>query len=122
MLLRRTGMGCTAEILDEVADQSSLYNEIVLVCLNADPPQSRMDGGPSTYLRCCLVRCRNVEQQLQLKHGEQLVWYKRSEVANRDVLWWSLLPLQRVFRKVRDSKDQGTLTSALNGLRGILQS
>lgn len=109
-------------IFDEIEEQVKLFGQLVLVYLNSTPPLNGKTPSPGSYLRCCLVRANNGAIEVNLDKFGSPTWIPRSEIGDHPGLWWGLRPMQEIFSKVNDAKDEKTLMLAVQALEGILNA
>jgi hypothetical protein len=110
----------TVSILDELAEQVQLFGEVVLVYLNGNPPVAHSMKGPSANMRCCVVRHAEGHLEALLDCYGEMKWVKRPDVGDHDGQWWGLVPIQKVFEQVNNTKEDQTLVKAIQSLQGIL--
>lgn len=110
-------------IFDEIAEQVSLYKELVLVYLNSDPPlpPGKMVS-PGSFLRCCKVRGNDNGLEAYLDRYGKMKWVPKAEIGDHDGVWWGLRPIQELFPQVNDGKEEQTLMRAVEALKGILNA
>ncbi|MBN8791489.1 MAG: hypothetical protein J0I01_04590 [Stenotrophomonas nitritireducens] len=115
--------GWSSQLLREIEAQARLYQEIVLVYLNGNPVlNGNIEPSASSYLRCCRLRI-NPETEVyeaELNHYNELCWLPVDDIGDHAGQWWSLQLMQRVFPLLEQRKEDNTLVSAINALRGIL--
>lgn len=109
----------------EITEQVKVYGELVLVSINANPPNHKGLFLPSTYLRCCRVKYADEKLMLQLKfknHLKENHYWKPLDEVNEDSLWWGMSELDRVFTGLKsdDLDSRKSLDSAIKALSGIL--
>ena len=114
-------------MFEEVREQAERFGEMVLVSINANPPNRFEKKYPSTYLRCCRVRFEDGKYAIQLKFekkGEWKHYWRQFEdlELDDDALWWAMSPLEKVFVKLgeADLDSRASLDSAIKALSGIL--
>lgn len=118
------------ELFDSMREQVRLFEELVLVSINAEPDNKLDICVPSTYLRCCRLRYQNDTYQIQMKYENDETWnhYWRSfnDLVEKDYsddkLWWGMSPLEKVFTELSANPidSQRVLFSAIKALSGIL--
>lgn len=113
-------------LLVSLEEQIKLFEELILVSVNANPPNVFGTYYPSTYLRCCRMRWKDgkVEVQLRIKK-EKFIHYWRSYddiVDDVKTLWWAMSPLDEVFPllKHKGLDSNKTLDKAVKAISGIL--
>ena len=114
------------ELFEEIRKQVEIFGELVLVSINADPPNHKGYNVPSTYLRCCRVRCLNGVYEVQLKFEKDNKWshyWRKFDDLPEESLWWAMSPLEKVFGLLanRELDAQKSLKSAIQALSGILK-
>ncbi|SOT40443.1 hypothetical protein [Burkholderia cenocepacia] len=114
------------DLFEEIRPQVEIFGELVLVSINADPPNHKGLYYPSTYLRCCRVRYQDEKYSVQLKYEDDQVWrhyWKAVDELKEDSLWWAMSQLDKVFPLLKDRKldAQNSLDSAIKALSGILK-
>jgi len=114
-------------VLLDLREKVKIYNELVLVSINANPPSSQKQNLPSEFLRCCALRYSNDTFEVELsvqattKPGARcFYWQTVDTLPNDPALWWRMAPLQNKFEKLMGRKQDGTLYSAVRALTGIL--
>jgi len=111
------------KIFDEIQDQVKLFNEVVLVFFKSSPEKAKdMEPSPAAYIRCCRVRWYDDEIQIYASQGKgaSRAWRPRSEFNSKSWEWWGMETLQSMFPLLENSKDEGTLLTAIESLKGIL--
>ncbi|WP_254170748.1 hypothetical protein [Ralstonia sp. B265] len=114
------------DLFEEIRPQVEIFGELVLVSINADPPNHKGLYYPSTYLRCCRVRYQDEKYSVQLKYEDDQVWrhyWKAVDELKEDSLWWAMSQLDKVFPLLKDRKldAQNSIDSAIKALSGILK-
>lgn len=126
-------------LFDEIVDQVQLFQDMVLVSVNADPPNQYKRYYPSTYLRCCRVRLEKDKIRVQMRRKlsapqdpvkakdeprteYQHYWLDMDKLHDGDSLWWAMSPLEEVFPllQTKSLDDNRTLEKAIKALEGIL--
>jgi hypothetical protein len=117
-------------LLQEVREQVELFGELVLVSVNAKPDNKLNLYLPSTYLRCCRLRMRDSQYQVQLKYENDQGWNHywkavdelQAEAYLDATLWWGMSPLDRVFTLLEEDRmeTRQVLYKAIQSLSGIL--
>ena len=117
--------GWSPALFNEIEEQVRIYNDLVLVYLNSSPeiPAGRLPS-PATYLRCCRLRINAETEQYEIeiqRYGEWM-WAPVSELSEQPHQWWGLGTLQRLFPQIEERRGEGTLTTAIQALQGILNA
>ena len=114
-------------LLVSLAEQVRLFESLVLVSVNADPPNAFDTYYPSTYLRGCRMRWKDdrVEVQLRMKKHNEVIHYWRDYdaiVDDASILWWAMSQLDEVFPLLKDTglDANKTLDTAIKAISGIL--
>jgi hypothetical protein len=112
-------------VFSELQDQVAKFGSMVVVSINANPPNPRsMQGLPSRHLRCCRVRQGSTQMQVELakrdNDGGGCQWVDLDVVPDEH-LWWKMSRLQDIFAQVQERRDDQTLNSAIEALSGIVK-
>jgi hypothetical protein len=117
--------GWSLVLFNEIEEQVRIYKDLVLVYLNSSPelPPGRL-ASPASYLRCCRLRIDPETQQyeIEIQNYGEWVWVPVSDLVEQPRQWWGLGPLQRVFPQIEERREEGTLTTAIQALQGILNA
>ena len=113
------------DLFEEIRPQVEIFGELVLVSINANPPNERGLRYPSTFLRCCRVRYKDGCYAVQLKFQDDSGWrhYWKSVVdIKMEYPWWAMSQLDKVFTQLAsdDLDSRKSLDTAINALSGIL--
>ena len=112
----------SSDIFDEIEDQVKLFTQLILVYLNSTPPLNGKKSTAGSYLRCCSVRSNNGIIEVNCDIFGIPTWFPRAKIGNHPGFWWSLKPMQEVFKKINEVKEEKTLMLAVKALKGILNA
>ncbi|MGU7774996.1 hypothetical protein ACV229_33070 [Burkholderia sp. MR1-5-21] len=111
-------------LFEEIVDQVKIFGELVLVSINAHPPNEKDYHYPSTYIRCCRVRYQDGQMHVELRSKMKGThyWLQFDKVWDDVNLWWAMSDLRQVFTRLGDDKldSSNSLKSAIKALEGIL--
>lgn len=111
------------DLLLSVQDQVKLFKNIVLVSINANPPNKYDRYYSATYLRGCRMKYENDDIWVELRRGGKRPWKKLNQIEDDvDSLWWAMSPLEEIFPVLsnKDDKTEKILDDAIKALEGIL--
>ena len=117
--------GWSTALFGEIEEQVRIYKELVLIYLNSKPDvPAGKPKGPSSYLRCCRLRVNAQTQQyeIEVQVYNEWVWRSVADLGEQSGQWWGMSTLQRVFPQIDDRRGEGTLTTAIRALQGILNA
>lgn len=113
--------GWSTDIFSEIEEQVRMFKELVLVYFNSSPQiQPDKTPSPASYLRACRLKHDGVSYQAELIHNGDVLWLPVNSLGAHDGQWWGLRPLQSIFGKIEERRQTGTLTTAIDALRGII--
>lgn len=112
-------------LLEEISGQVKVHKNLVLVSINANPPNQYDGYYPSTYLRCCRVKHENEVIKVQLRGRKEdksnfHYWKALDEIVDGEWLWWAMSPMEEIFPLLKDLDDNTTLQTAIKAIEGIL--
>lgn len=114
--------GWSRELLDEVEEQVRLFKDVALIYLNSAPElKADLKPSPSSYLRCCRLRCRDEVYEAEVRSDKVVKWVAVSELRDHAGQWWGLRPMQEVFGRICERKEEKTLVHAINAVSGIIR-
>ncbi len=108
--------GWTLDVFQEIEDQVKLHEEMVLIYINGQAPDTELES-PSRYIRCCRLQYRDDKYLFQSK---KLEWQLVSQLRDDESQWWGMSLLQNTFPLFNENSSQKTITSAIAAIRGIL--
>ncbi|QYE37031.1 hypothetical protein KZX46_20970 (plasmid) [Polymorphobacter sp. PAMC 29334] len=108
----------SAALFAEVRPQVETYGKLVLVSINARAPNPRkLPDSPSRFLRCCSLRMRDRQYEIELREGG---WCAVDKLRDDEKLWWKMTPLYEVFTQMVENRADNTLSAAIGAITGIL--
>jgi hypothetical protein len=116
------------QLFENIRDQLQHVRELLLILILSEPPKSSYSNhSPSSYIRCCKVKCdENGVVSLNLKSNQpnELEWITLENLkkdSNSSFNFWKFVKLQDIFKNLNeDARGNKTIINLINSLDGIL--